>query len=86
MALGDVNGDGKPDLVVANQCGGGICTTSVIEVFLGNGDGTFRAPVSVSWAGLGPSSIVIADVNKDGKPDLVVTNECANSTALVVLR
>lgn len=80
IAVGDVNGDGIPDLVVANECDSDICTTGVIEVFLGEGDGTFRSPVSVGSGGLGPSAVLITDVNGDGRPDLVVTNECADSS------
>ena len=80
MAVRDVNGDGIPDLVVANECGTGSCTTGVVEVFLGEGDGTFKSPVSFGSGGLGPSAVVIADVNGDGKFDLVVTNECADSS------
>ena len=37
MAVADVNGDGKPDLVVANYSGNNV------SVLLGNGDGTFAA-------------------------------------------
>ena len=46
IAVGDVNGGGIPDLVVANECGSGTCTTGVVEVFLGKGNGTFGSPVS----------------------------------------
>ena len=80
IAVGDLNGGGIPDLVVANECGSGTCTTGVVEAFLGKGDGTFGSPVSFGSGGLRPSSVVIADVNGDGKPDLVVTNECADSS------
>ena len=80
IAAGDVNGDGIPDLVVTNGCSGAACTAGVVEVFLGKGDGAFASPVSLGSGGLGPSSVVIADVNKDGKPDLVVTNTCADSS------
>jgi hypothetical protein len=80
IAVGDVNGDGIPDLVVANECGSATCTTGVVEVFLGKGDGAFGSPASFGSGGLGPSSVVIADVNGDRKPDLVVTNACADSS------
>jgi hypothetical protein len=42
VAIADVNGDGKPDLIVANQ--DTSSQGSVLEVFLGNGDGTFQRP------------------------------------------
>jgi FG-GAP-like repeat/FG-GAP repeat len=83
IAVGDVNGDGIPDLAVANECGTGTsaCTPpGVVEVFIGKGDGTFNSPASYGSGGGGPSSAVIADVNGDGHPDLVVTNDCANTS------
>jgi hypothetical protein len=79
VALRDVNGDGKLDLVVANTCiANGTCTGSV-GVLLGNGDGTFQAAVPYASGGFYATSVAIADVNGDGKPDLLVTNECATS-------
>jgi len=66
VAVGDLNGDGKPDLVVANASSG------TVAVFLGNGDGTFQA--AVTYAGGDANGLVIADVNGDGKPDIVVAN------------
>jgi hypothetical protein len=69
VAVADVNGDGNPDMVVV---GGSV------NVFLGNGDGTFQAPISYAIAG---SSIAIADLNGDGKPDLVV----GTSTGVAIL-
>ena len=38
LAVGDVNGDGKPDLVVTNSNGG----SNTVSVLLGNGNGTFQ--------------------------------------------
>lgn len=54
-----------------------------VGVLLGNGDGTFRAPLIYSTGGNTPFSVAIADVNGDGKPDLVVVN--ANSNDIGVL-
>jgi hypothetical protein len=84
IAVADVNGDGKPDLVVGNCSfsGGSInCTTGngAVDVLLANGDGTFQPAATYSSGGSAPTSVAIADVNGDGKPDLLVANLCANS-------
>jgi hypothetical protein len=79
VVVADVNGDGKPDLVVANRCiDGGCLIEAVVAVLLGNGDGTFQAAVTYNSGGLFTSSVAVADVNGDGKPDLVVGNDCAD--------
>src|SRR5262249_27579624 len=65
VAAGDVDGDGKPDIVVGDANGSGV------YVVLGNGDGTFKAPVPYATGGGTINSIAIADFNGDGKPDIV---------------
>lgn len=68
IAVADLNGDGFPDLVVVNgACPNDLCDDSV-AVLLGNGDGTFQAPVTYALPA-GPAGVVIGDFNGDGKPD-----------------
>jgi FG-GAP-like repeat len=74
VAMADVNGDGKPDLIVANWCTDGTCVASSVAVLLGKGDGTFQAAVTYGSGGLYADSVAIADFNGDGKPDIVVGN------------
>jgi hypothetical protein len=77
VAIGDLNGDGHPDLVVANECQSyENCNGGEVTVLLGNGDGTFQSPVSYGSGGYTAGSVAIADVNGDGKLDLVVSNYC----------
>jgi hypothetical protein len=72
VSIADLNGDGNPDLLVYSTSFS-IATGSVttLEVFLGNGDGTFKTPVPVTTAD-NPFSLAVGDFNKDGKPDLAV--------------
>ena len=78
-AVADFNGDGKLDLVVAN-CGNGCNDgTGTVGVLLGNGDATFQTAVTYGSGGVGPHQVIVADLNGDGKPDLVVPNSCASS-------
>jgi hypothetical protein len=74
VAIADVNGDGIPDLVVANYEGasGSPEGEGVIGVLLGNGDGTFQTAVTFDPGGIQTNSVAVADVNGDGKPDMVV--------------
>lgn len=68
VAVADVNGDGKPDMVVSNW------TPGTVAVLLGNGDGTFRAPVTYPSGGSNPRGIAVEDVNGDGKLDVLVAD------------
>jgi len=65
VKVGDFNGDGKPDLVVANN------GTSNVSVFLGNGDGTFQSEVDFP-AGFQPLRVITGDFNGDGRSDVAV--------------
>jgi len=77
VAIADINGDGKLDLVVSDACQGGLnCSTDgAASVLLGNGDGTFQAAVTYD-SGYETEAIAVADVNGDGKPDLIAANYC----------
>src|SRR5579863_2640304 len=67
VAAGDFNGDGIPDLAVANY------STNNISILIGKGDGTFKTAVNYP-AGSFPSSVAVGDFNQDGHLDLVVTD------------
>ena len=75
---GDVNGDGKMDMVIPyggdKVCGSTAGTVSGYYVALGNGDGTFAAPTFVTY-GTVLYSLQLADLNGDGKLDLVLNDE-----------
>jgi len=78
VALADVNGDDKRDLILANCSGSGSClaTHGFVSVLFGNGDGTFQPAVTYRSGGLSAWAVAAADVNGDGKPDLLVANYC----------
>ena len=71
IAVGDLNGDGKPDIVTAN----GLSDPSVsgLSVLLQSGNGQFLPAASYSTGNL-VNSVAIGDVNGDGRPDLVVAD------------
>jgi FG-GAP-like repeat len=68
MTVGDFNGDGKLDVAIA---GYNSSTQGVIQIMLGNGDGTFRAGQTINMSEIA-RSITTADFNGDGKLDLAV--------------
>jgi len=68
----DLNGDGFPDMVVANNGGASVA--------LNKGDGTFAPSATYATGGQFSNAVAVADVNKDGNLDLVVTNMCLDTT------
>lgn len=85
FAAADLNKDTDLDLVVAD--GGSPNATfpiaGSVEVYLGNGDGTFQTPKSLT-APIYPAAVAIADVNHDGNQDVVVLTGPNNNQANAV--
>ena len=79
VAVADFNGDGKPDLAVANA------GSNTISVLLGNGDGTFATPMSFS-AGEDPIFAAVGDFNGDGIPDLAAANNTSSSVTVLLTK
>lgn len=72
VAVGDLNGDGNPDLAV------GSSSPIMASVLLGNGDGTFGGATTIATGG-GTHSIAIEDLDGDGDHDLLLANATENT-------
>ncbi len=84
VAIGDLDGDGNLDLVTANTHGNypdGTLATDV-SVLAGRGDGTFAPPVHFAVAGT-PFSVAVADLDGDGRLDVVTANWHSNDVAVL---
>ena len=78
VAIGDLNGDGHPDLATADN------TDNTVSVLLGDGSGGFSAAAGSPFAvGAAPSSVAIADLNGDGNRDLV-TADSGNTVSVLL--
>jgi hypothetical protein len=77
VALADLNGDGKPDIVTADSGSSGV------SVLLGKGDGTFAGQAEYA-TGKAPAGVALADLNGDGKPDIVTANAADNDVSVLL--
>src|SRR5262249_34036699 len=77
VVIADFNGDGKPDIAVANSGDPAIGDNGKVSILLNNADGTFQ-PANNIIAGKNPCSIAVGDFNRDGHLDLVVANNGIN--------
>ena len=74
VAIGDINGDGKPDLVVANYSGHIVDPSGdALTFLLGDGRGNFQLGPRIA-AGRAPGDVAVGDVDGDGIADAVVAN------------
>ena len=75
MAIGDVNNDGKIDVITASKSGG------TISVLVGKGAGAFAANVDYT-VGKQPFALALGDLNGDGSVDIVTVNLAPDSTSI----
>jgi hypothetical protein len=80
VQLADLNGNGIPDLIVINSGGNNVL------VYPGLGNGQFGPELNGGkgfFTGTDPVSVTVADVNGDGRPDLIVANKGSNDVTVL---
>lgn len=77
VVMGDLNGDGNPDLIAANELG------EAVNVLLGNANGTFQNALTYPVAGA-PYGIALGDLNRDGRLDAVVLLSYSSSAKVLL--
>ena len=77
VAVGDLNGDGIPDIVTANRI------DDTVSVFLGTGDGTFLPPQTYA-IGQRVWRVTLADVTNNGKLDILTANKGSNTVSILM--
>src|SRR5437588_3031 len=78
LAAGDFNGDGTPDLAVANE------GSNTVSILLGSGNGTFTASGSPMAVGASAQLVAVAGLNGDGAPDLAVADDGSNTVSILL--
>jgi hypothetical protein len=82
VASGDLDGDGKPDLAVANDDGNGISGVSVLKNLSTVGSISFAARRDYT-AGAYSTDVAISDIDGDRKPDVIVANDGSNTVSVL---
>jgi hypothetical protein len=80
VAVGDLDGDGKPDLAIANQA------SDSLMLFRGDGSGGFKPLDRQLLTGRSPRTVRITDFNGDGLNDIVAVNFRGNSVSVFLAR
>ena len=84
VVAADVNGDGLPDLILADQYAAKLASGAA-DVLLNNGAGGFAAPVSY-MAGERTVAVAVGDLNGDGHPDIVAANSGTHDVSVLIGR
>jgi hypothetical protein len=79
VAIGDLNGDAKPDLATPS----GREVGNIVSVLANRGNGSFQAKLDYRTGG-GPASVATGDLNGDGKVDLASANSAANTISVLI--
>lgn len=83
IAIGDFNGDGKPDIVTANETDNGSASVLLNTTSNGASTPTFSSKIDFT-VGTNPNSVVIADFNGDGKSDIVTSSYGENNVSVLL--
>ena len=81
VQLADVDGDGKLDLLALDWA-----VQSILHIYFGNGNGTFGTEVQVATSQAGAWNPVVADINGDGRQDIVFPNYYSSSLTVILGR